>query len=296
MSGASARKPAYLIVNADDYGYFDCVSRGILESARQGIVTATGIFATSINFKEHAGWLADVDSLDTGVHLNLTDQVPLTAAMVKKLSRWAGRFPDKYSVAKGVLSGAISARDVKLEWQAQIERCLEQGLNIEFLNSHEHIHMLPPLFTVVQELATEYGIPHVRFPASELFQELAIGAVIRDVAMKVAGLYNRHRRREPAARFLGMGSSGKLSMKYLQQCLPKLKPGSVYELMCHPGFADNSEISDPRLLQYHDWNGELETLTNPEVKDILDSCGIRLIGYRHLEIQGTRLTVRNEAK
>jgi hypothetical protein len=64
--------------------------------------------------------------------------------------------------------------------------------------------------------------------------------------------------------------------------------------MCHPGFADKSEISDPRLLQYHDWDGERETLTNPKVKDILLDCGIRLIGYRHLEIQGTQLTVRDE--
>jgi predicted glycoside hydrolase/deacetylase ChbG (UPF0249 family) len=295
MSTALNQQPAYLIVNADDYGYYDCVSRGILEAARHGIVTATGIFATSVNLKEHTGWLADVDSLDTGVHLNITDQAPLTAAMKKKLSRWAGRFPDKYTVARAVLSGAISARDVKLEWQAQIERCLEQGLDIDFLNSHEHIHMLPSLFPVIQELAAEYDILHVRFPTSELLQDLAIGAVIRDVAMKVAGLYNR-RRREPTARFLGMGSSGKLNMKYLQQRLPKLKPGSVYELMCHPGFTDNSEISDPRLLQYHDWNGERETLTNPGARDMLNDCGIRLIGYRHLEIQGTQLTVRNEAE
>ena len=295
MSSALNQQPAYLIVNADDYGYFDCVSRGILEAARHGIVTATGIFATSVNLKEHAGWLADVDSLDTGVHLNITDQAPLTAGMQKKLSRWAGRFPDKYTVARAIMSGTISTRDVKHEWQAQIERCLEQGLNPGFLNSHEHIHMLPSLFPVIQELAAEYDILHVRFPTSELFQELAVGAVIRDVAMKVAGLYNR-RHREPAAQFLGMGSSGKLSIEYLQRRLPKLKSGSVYELMCHPGFTDSREISDPRLLQYHDWNGERETLTNQGVRDMLKNCGIRLIGYRHLEIQGTQLTVRNEAE
>ena len=295
MSTALNQQPAYLIVNADDYGYFDCVSHGILEAARHGIVTATGIFATSVNLKEQASWLADVDSLDTGVHLNITDQVPLTADMQKKLSRWAGRFPDKYTVARAIMSGTISTRDVKHEWQAQIERCLEQGLNPGFLNSHEHIHMLPSLFPVIQELAAEYDILHVRFPTSELFQELAVGAVIRDVAMKVAGLYNRCHR-EPAAHFLGMGSSGKLSIEYLQRRLPKLKSGSVYELMCHPGFADNSEISDPRLLQYHDWNGERETLTNPGVRDMLNDCGIRLIGYRHLEIQGTQLTVRNAAE
>lgn len=296
MSTALNQQPAYLIVNADDYGYFDCVSHGILEAARHGIVTATGIFATSVNFREQTDWLADIDSLDTGVHLNITDQAPLTAAMAKKLSRWAGRFPDKYTVARAILSGTISTRDVKHEWQAQIERCLEQGLNIGFLNSHEHIHMLPSLFPVIQKLATEYDILHVRFPTSELLRDLAIGAVIRDVLMKATGVFNRRRCREPTAQFLGMGNSGKLGVKYLQQRLPKLKPGGVYELMCHPGFADNSEISDPRLLQYHDWNGERETLTNPGVRDMLKNCGIRLIGYRHLEIQGTQLTVRNEAE
>ena len=40
-----ASEGACLIVNADDYGYFDCVSKGILESASRGIVTATGVFA-----------------------------------------------------------------------------------------------------------------------------------------------------------------------------------------------------------------------------------------------------------
>ena len=29
---------AYLIVNADDYGYFRCVSKGILKAATHGIV------------------------------------------------------------------------------------------------------------------------------------------------------------------------------------------------------------------------------------------------------------------
>ena len=41
---ADVSRYSYLIVNADDYGYHDCVSKGILSAARQGIVTATGIF------------------------------------------------------------------------------------------------------------------------------------------------------------------------------------------------------------------------------------------------------------
>lgn len=285
-----------LIVNADDYGYFNCVSQGILKSASHGIVTATGIFANSAHFAEHVGWLRDNASLDLGVHLNITDQSPLTTSMQNRLSRWQGRFPDKYTLWRALLSGRITTEDVRSEWRAQIERCLDKGLEIQFLNSHEHIHMLPSLFPVLQALAGEYGISHVRFPTSEPFQKLAIGAVVRDILIKVVGIFNRPRLTNPAARFLGMGESGKLSMEYLERILPKLKPGHIYELMCHPGYFDANEINDSRLLNYHDWKREFDTLTNPAVQDMLYRCRIRLIGYRHLQIQAGQLVVHDEKK
>src|SRR5438067_2291957 len=55
MSDA-AKLPAYLIVNADDYGYFPCVSRGIADAARQGAVTATGILANRSDLQEQMEW------------------------------------------------------------------------------------------------------------------------------------------------------------------------------------------------------------------------------------------------
>src|ERR1700758_2816197 len=98
---------AYLIVNADDYGYFRCVSQGILKSATQGVVTATGVFANTAHFGEHAAWLRECEALDAGVHLNLTDGVPLTSDLQKALLRWSGRFPRKFVMAKAILFGAI---------------------------------------------------------------------------------------------------------------------------------------------------------------------------------------------
>ncbi len=285
---------SYLIVNADDYGYFGCVSRGILKSASDGIVTATGIFANSAHFDAHVGWLQDNATLDLGVHLNVTDQAPLSVDMQNRLSPWGGHFPDKYTLVKALLTGRITTDVVRSEWRAQIERCLDKGLEIRFLNSHEHIHMLPSLFPLVQALAGEYGISHIRFPTPEPFQGLAVGALVRDILMKLTGVFNRPRLANPAARFLGMGESGRLGTEYLQRRLPGLEPGHVYELMCHPGHYDADEISDPRLLNYHDWNRELDALTNPLVRDMLDQHRIRLIGYRHLQIQAGRLLVRDE--
>ena len=154
--------------------------------------------------------------------------------------------------------------------------------------------MLPSLFPVLQELAEEYGIPHIRFPTSEPFQSLSGGAIVRDMLMKTMGLFNQYRLTDPVARFLGMGESGRLSTEYLERILPKLKLGQVYELMCHPGYYDAKEINDSRLLNYHDWKREFDTLTNPTVRDMLGQNRIRLIGYRHLKIEGGRLAVRDE--
>jgi predicted glycoside hydrolase/deacetylase ChbG (UPF0249 family) len=287
------RSPAYLIVNADDYGYFGCVSRGILQAATEGIVTATGVFANATHFDEHAAWLRDCEHLDVGVHLNLTDGTPLTDGLRRKLSRWSGQFPRKFPVATAVLSGAIAPADVKAEWQAQIERCLAAGLPVRFLNSHEHVHLLPSLFRIVTSLASDYGIAHVRFPTSQLAVGSRKGLQLRSIIVKALNILNRSRVAMPPARFLGLECSGKLDLSCLENCIAEAGAGQVCELMCHPGQFDAQEVRDPRLLAYHDWEGELRTLTSSAAREMLDHHGIHLVGYRDLQIVEGRLGIRD---
>lgn len=293
MNGDAAQ--ACLIVNADDYGYYDCVSRGILHTARHGLVTATGILATGRRFDEHIAWLEDHPDLDVGLHLNLTDREPLTTSMRRRLGRWQGRFPPKFSVAMAVLSGAIPVADVRAEWRAQIERCLDKGLALRFINSHEHVHMLPSLFRTVGELADDYGIPHVRLPTAQGLRNRRPAALIRDSLMKGLAALNAGHLKHPAPVFLGMAESGRFSLEALRGMVPELRPGGVYELMCHPGFRVDAEIDNPRLYAYHDWEGELAALTSSEARDLLASHGVRLIGYRDLVSRDNRLVAAGPA-
>jgi chitin disaccharide deacetylase len=288
----SQENGAFLIVNADDYGYFRCVSRGILKAFSEGIVTATGVFANAAHFAEHAAWLRDCEALDAGVHLNLTEGVPLTNDLRKKLVRTSGHFPRKFPMAMAILSGAVKPDDVRREWRAQIERCLEAGLKPRFLNSHEHLHMLPSLFPVATALASEYAIPHVRFPTSGRLGSPLRPSFVRDAIMKTLEIVNRRQIKGPAAHFLGMETSGRLTPDYLEQGIPRLRAGEVYELMCHPGEFDAQEISDARLRGYHDWEGELRTLTDPAVREVLHRHGVHLIGYRNVEIRTDQLVAR----
>jgi len=89
-----------------------------------------------------------------------------------------------------------------------------------------------------------------------------------------------------------MAESGRLGLADLQALLPGLQPGGIYELMCHPGFRVDAEIDNPRLFDYHDWEGELAALTSPEARTLLESHGIRLIRYRDIERRDGRLVAR----
>jgi len=274
-------KPIHLIVNADDYGYFPCISQGIVEAAKAGALTATGIMANSPDLKTQLGWLDAVEGLDLGVHLNLTSGRPVTAAMADKLSYWNGCFPGKYLMSLMILTGKIRTQDVVIEWRAQIEACRHKKLL--FLNSHEHIHMLPILFPLALSLAQDYEIPHVRFTQAEWLGSFNAPTLVRNTLMQAMQCINRHRTKLQAPLFLGLNRSGKLDYDYLATIFAKLKPGESYELMCHPGRLDPAEITDSRLRSYHDWEGELTLLKSQNIHALYEKFNIRLSRYQHLE-------------
>ena len=63
----SGSQPSFLIVNADDYGYFPGISRGIIDAHKDGVVTATGVLANgtsflskmSADFARHILWMQE---------------------------------------------------------------------------------------------------------------------------------------------------------------------------------------------------------------------------------------------
>ena len=276
----SCNRPIQLIVNADDYGYYPCVSRGILKAVAAGTVTATGILANGPQLESQISWLSGYENLDLGIHLNLTSCDPLTSGMAGKLSKWEGKFPGVFGMTGEILSGRIGLECVQTEWRTQIETVLRYGINPVFLNSHEHIHMLPKLFTLAQQLAKEYHIPHLRLTRAEWMSPFGFSSGLRNVLLQAMESFNSLRSDKGVPLFIGLSRSGKLDFAYLKKRFASLKPGDTYELMCHPGHFDPAEIADSRLLSYHAWEDELDLLTSPGIKALFGEFKIRLINYR----------------
>ena len=272
----------YLIINADDYGYYACVSKGILEGAESGSITATSIMANSPYFDEHIDWLKKADKLDKGVHLNISHGNPLSENLSHYLAQWQGAFPNKLAIVQALLTRKIPIAEIEYEWRCQIERCLSSDIEITFLNSHEHLHMLPPFNRIFNRLVNDYNLPYSRISIPEWQIPISKGSLFRNILLAIMNLFNSQHYVDKSPSLLGINESGNLNLLYLTKIFKSLNPGMVYELMCHPGYFDSNEITDPNLLSYHNWTGELNLLLSDKFKNLCVSEGIELINYRQL--------------
>jgi predicted glycoside hydrolase/deacetylase ChbG (UPF0249 family) len=271
------------LVNADDFAYFPGVSRGIIDAHRKGIVTATGLLANGFSFADDIKMLESNCDLDVGVHLNLTFGRPLTSNMRAHFYDNGEEFMSKIAFARKYLGGAISTENVRDEWSAQIEKSFGTKLRIWFLNSHEHVHLFPSLFKLAHELGDKYSIPYVRRPAARMFETFKPGHFVRSGIVKTLAAINRSSKKEPELEFLGFGQSGRLTLSYLTKLLRDLRPGRIYELMCHPGYEQGVDSGFAHLRQYHDWDLEVQTLTSPVIREVCEEEQIELIGYRDID-------------
>lgn len=282
MTISTSDNAVRLIVNADDYGYFRSVSQGILDAADNGMVNATGIMATGRCLDEMLPLLAANTRLDAGVHLNLTYGEPVTTALRQVLAKWDGRFPGKYNMALAILTGKIPLDIIQKELSSQIELCRQGGIPLRFLNSHQHIRMLPSIYRMTLSLAGQFGIPYVRHTTADWTGSPGADDIVRNSMMQVLGSMSPKSGSASRICCIGVGRSGRLDPGYLRKLFARLKPGTLYELMCHPGHFDPAEIVDSQLIDYHAWDAEYILLAGDGMRELCNEFGIRLTRYRDL--------------
>lgn len=279
---------ARLIVNADDFGLCARINDGIVLAHQTGIVTAASLTAVGRAFEPAIAHCRALPTLDVGVHLTLVAEQPLRSGGSSLVGN-DGRFPAGAGAFLGRwLAGGIRRADVRAELAAQIERILDHGIRVTHLDSHQHVHALPGVLDIVLELAGRYQIPFVRAPLEVVPGNRALaGRGVRRwleagalrvfwTAARLAGP-GWPQRRSPL--FLGFLDGGRLDSARLARLISALRPGRVYELMCHPGLA-------PRETRIRAWNyrheEELAALTGPVVRAALAARGVRLCGFRDL--------------
>lgn len=72
--------PMRLIINADDFGLTESVSKGILKGMKEGIITDTTMLTNTNHFDRSIELAKEAGVKEMGVHLNLTLLRPLLDA------------------------------------------------------------------------------------------------------------------------------------------------------------------------------------------------------------------------
>jgi len=284
-----------LIVNADDLGWTDGVNRGIVEASRHGIVTSASLLANGAAFEGGVEAARSAPGLGVGVHLNLSDGAPVAdRETVMSLLNDEGEFaggPESLLLRRA--RRGLSLGEVEREWDAQLQKVRDAGIEPTHLDGHKHVHMLPGLFEIALRLAKRHHVGAIRvsLEASSLRAALSWGtkrnaALVIKQGVRARGLKLLARdAREQAERagistadyFCGIAQTGELTLDGLAQFLKSLPEGTT-ELMVHPGYTDAALRKTATRLQ-DSRQTELEILTDTGVRNLVASQGIRLIDY-----------------
>lgn len=252
-----------LIVNADDFGYSKGVNHGIVDSFRNGIVTATTLL-TTMPGSQHAYELAKENpTLDIGIHLTIDLGRPtLAIENVQNLVQENGEFKP---YEQWLEATSVPTDEIYAEWKNQLETAIAHGITPSHIDSHHHLHMLPLVFPVYAELAHEYDLA-VRFhpcwgwsPAEILAAEASLKELKR------------------ADYFSSDFYEEKVAVNFFES-LPMID--ETWEIMCHPAYLDPELLK--RTSYLNERITEVEVLNAAETKAEIERLGIELISFNDL--------------
>jgi len=266
-----------LLVVADDLGLTPGVNAGIAQGFRGGILTSASFLTNTSHFDATVKLLASLPGLKVGIHLTLVGGRPvLPPGDVPSLAPRAGALRDSWrQFLPAWWAGRVRRVEVAAEWRAQVRRALDAGILPAHLDSHQHLHVLPGLWSIAADLAQEFSIPRLRLPR-ETFSPPGTPMMRRLVRRGLAGLGSK-----PAAtgavrtcdHCFGISETGHLDTQALLAVLRRL-PDGWSELISHPGSPDEELRRD--YPWGYEWAAEAESLGSAEVKQELAQQGIVL--------------------
>src|SRR5262245_7775608 len=274
-----------LIVNADDLGLTAAVNRGVVRAFQSGIVTSTSLLVTGSAFEDAVALARQNPELDVGLHLALVEERSVLGPdVLPTLVDETGRFPrTSAEFIRRAILGGINWLEVEREIAAQIALFQETGLRFSHLDSHQHLHMFPPVFQIVRRLARWVENVWIRNPVGPWRKspDTPMGRWVQRLGLNLtclaaSGLRDGSQPQMPDGLY-GFEVSGSLTRSALEQILQKI-PDGLYELVCHPGEDD----ADTRTRYSHwgyQWAEELKALTAPETKMVLKEHGITLTSF-----------------
>ena len=147
----------------DDFGVSYGFTEGISECFLKGITTSTSICVNGSVYTYAIKLLkSKLKKMNVGLHLNLDYGKTTTKELQNNEGRYKFTF-FKYLIFLKLFNKSL-LRSLKKDLDYQFKKAITDNLNITFVNGHDHIYMIPPIFEIVCKLCKKYGIKYIRLP------------------------------------------------------------------------------------------------------------------------------------
>jgi predicted glycoside hydrolase/deacetylase ChbG (UPF0249 family) len=199
-------------------------------------------------YLEETAGLVRSGTLPVGIHLALTlGKAVAPAGEVRDLIDEAGNF--SWSSRRLLMcsftddAGRRLAEQIRCEFEAQLSLARDHGLELTHADSHQHVHMNPAIFSMLEALLPRYGVKRLRYSREfvSIRALLELGRQRKPENMaKVALLRWLGRRIRPQLAttddFFGVLFSGTVSKQALLGAVRVIRSDRSLEICIHPGF------------------------------------------------------------
>ncbi len=270
------------IFNADDFGISKGVNAAIVKAHREGILNSASLMINQKYAADAVKLAKEMPELEIGLHVNLTNEYPAAPSrqiplLVDGQGKLKNGFVNLFLLS--FLKPRQLQQQAETEMRAQIAKYLATGLPLQHLDSHRHIHLIPPIFKAMRKLQKEFEVPRIRVMNENIFNTLKYnknkswlldGALIKYVLLRFLCWWNGYKN---DVYFYTLLYTCKIAKEQFNGV--KIPAGyKAVEIMIHPGMPEidrqyMQDVWDDNILSPYR-TVELKTLLDKKVPEGID--------------------------
>lgn len=272
------------IFNADDFGISLGVNAAIEKAHKEGILNSASLMVNQKYAAQAVELARQMPNLEMGLHLNLTNEAPAaSSADIPLLVGADGKLKNGFVnlLLLSLLKPRAFKQQIETEIRAQVQKYVATGLPFNHIDGHRHVHLIPAVFDIVRQVATEYNVQRIRVMNENIFNTvrqnkskswLTDGGLIKYMILRFLTWWNGYK---SDVYFYSILYTCKISSDLFDGV--KIPAGyQAVEIMIHPSMPEidrqhMEDVWDENILS--PWRTtELETLLNKKVPEGIENA------------------------
>ena len=290
-----------LILKSDDFGLTFGSCQAILEDYIRGCTTSTSIIVNGSAYQYALKLLRSrMKGISLGLHINLTHGPVFLKALAAPSGNYRFNFSDY--LFRLIKPGDKLLTEIREDIKSQFRKAIEEDhLDIDHVDGHDHIHMVPTIFNIICQECRNYGIKYIRLTREPFYLTSALSQnltpfrnrnILKLILLNQCARINQKALRaynlSTTQAYYGILHSNNMNLLTLTAAIKNAKKAALdtVEIALHPAY-----VKDKRDKIYHSkataWfsslpqrEEEARLLTSPKLKQLIQQEKITLSGFR----------------